>query len=128
MMMFDTFAPTAPIAPTLVASALDCLSLVPRDRRLEPALLVAITRTVSATDSEAAALLVRIRAAATVLCDPRWPPWSNYFKACTPDAHATFDSVVLDLVATLPLDSSLRFSADLFFQTLIARVPAAWRH
>ena len=72
---------------------------------------------------EADALLVRIRAAAIILRDPRWQNWATYFKATTPGMHRAFDAVMLDVIATLPLDAALRFSPDAFFDALLSRLP-----
>ena len=118
-------AVTAPVHPALVASAFDCLALFHPTQRLRPRLLIAVVCTVGGTEHDARALLVRIRAAAVMLRDPRWLPWSAYFKACSADAHAAFDAIVLDLVATLPLDASLLFSPNDFFDALLARVPVS---
>ena len=63
---------TAAIAPALVAAALDCLAFMPDGHRLEPSLLIAVKRTITTVTGEADALLVRIRAAAIILRDPRW--------------------------------------------------------
>ena len=123
MMRTDPRIATAPIPPTLVAAALDCLAFMPNGYRLEPSLLIAVTRTITTDAREADALLVRIRAAAIILRNPRWSKWSAYFKASTPQMHRAFDVVMLDCVATLPLDPSLRFSPDAFFDALLSRLP-----
>ena len=101
------FPATAPIPPAIVAAVLDCLAFMPDGHRLAPTLLMAVTRTVTTNTNEADALLVRIRAAAIILCDPRWQAWSTYFRASTPAMHRAFDVVMLDCVATLPLDGSI---------------------
>ena len=88
--------PTASISPALVAAALDCLAYIPDGHQLEPALLIAVTRTITPDMAEADALLIRIRAAAIVLCDPRWPKWSAYFRAQDRARRAAFDHAVLD--------------------------------
>ena len=123
MMISEPRIATAPIPPALVAAALDCLAFIPNGYRLEPSLLIAVTRTITTDVREADALLVRIRAAAIILGDPRWPNWSAYFKASTPQMHRAFDVVMLDCVATLPLHPSLRFSPDAFFNALLSRLP-----
>jgi hypothetical protein len=114
---------TAPVSPALVAAALDCLAFLPDGHRLEPSLLMEVTRTITADQSQAAALLVRIRATANILRDPRWPAWAMYYRASTPSQHRAFDAVMLDCVATLPLDAALRFSADAFFEALLGGMP-----
>ncbi len=123
MMNFDPRVTTAPIPPALVAAALDCLAFIPDGHRLEPTLLIAVTRTITTNTNEADALLVRIRAAAIILCDPRWQAWSAYFRASTPAMHRAFDVVMLDCVATLPLDGSLKFCPDEFFDALLGGTP-----
>ena len=128
MMRTDPRIATAPIPPALVAAALDCLAFMPNGYRLEPSLLIAVTRTITTDAREADALLVRIRAAAIILSDPRWPNWSAYFKASTPAMHRAFDVVMLDCLATLPLDASLRFSPGAFFDALLGGVPLAIRN
>lgn len=119
---------TAPVNPDLVACAFDCLALFHPAQRLRPPLLIAVVCTVGGTEQDARALLVRIRAAAVLLRDPRWLPWSAYFKSCSPDAHTAFDAIVLELVALLPVDPSLLFSADDFFKSLLARVKVSGRN
>ena len=116
--------PTASISPALVAAALDCLAFIPDGHRLEPSLLIAVTRTIAPNVGEADALLIRIRAAAIVFCDPRWPKWSNYFKAQNRATRAAFDYAVLAVVAELPLDASLKFAATDFLDAVLERVDA----
>jgi hypothetical protein len=125
MTTHHTAIPTASISPALVAAALDCLAYIPDGHRLEPALLVAVTRTITPDIEEADALLVRIRAAAIVLCDPRWPKWSAYFRAQDALRRAAFDQAVLGVVAALPLDASLKFASADFFDAVLERVDAA---
>ena len=110
---------TIPIAPAQVAELLDCLKHVPVEFRLKPDLLFQLARGIGCSDSETPALVVRIRATAIVFNDPRWLPWSAYFRACPPDAHKAFDAVVLKIVAELPLTQALTFNANLFFRALL---------
>jgi hypothetical protein len=117
--------PTASISPALVAAALDCLAFIPDGHRLEPSLLIAVTRTVAPNVGEADALLVRIRAAAIVFCDPRWPKWSAYFKAQDRATRAAFDHAVLAVVAELPLNAALQFAPTDFLNAVLERVDAA---
>ncbi len=123
MMISSPRLTTAPIPPALVAAALDCLAFMPDGHRLEPSLLIAVTRTITTNTNDADALLVRIRAAAIILCDPRWQSWSTYFRASSPEMHRAFDVVMLDCVATLPLDASLKFCPDEFFDALLSGTP-----
>jgi hypothetical protein len=123
MMISDPRITTAPIPPALVAAALDCLAFMPDGHRLEPSLLIAVTRTITTNTDDANALLVRIRATAIILGDPRWQNWSTYFKASTPEMHRAFDVVMLDCVATLPLDASLKFCPNEFFDALLSGTP-----
>ena len=123
MMNFNASITTAPIPPALVAAALDCLAFMPDGHRLEPSLLIAVTRTITTNTDDANALLVRIRATAIILGDPRWQNWSVYFRASTPEMHRAFDVVMLDCVATLPLDASLKFCPDEFFDALLSGTP-----
>ena len=123
MMNFNARITTAPIPPALVAAALDCLAFMPNGHRLEPSLLIAVTRTITTNTRDADALLVRIRATAIILGDPRWQNWSAYFRASTQEMHRAFDVVMLDCVATLPLDASLKFCPDEFFDALLSGTP-----
>jgi hypothetical protein len=116
---------TAPISPALVANALDHLALVPGHQPLDPDALLDLTRRVSRTEMEAITLLVRIRAAGIAMADPRWPKWSRYFRSNPPETYRVFDAVVLDIIATLPLDTSLRFVLDDFFDALLGNTPVA---
>ena len=114
--------PTASISPALVAAALDCLAFIPDGHRLELSVLIAVTRTMAPNVGEADALLVRIRAAAIVFCDPRWSKWSTYFKAQDRATRAAFDHAVLAVVAELPLNASLKFPATEFLDAVLERV------
>ena len=123
MIITDPRITTAPIPPPLVAAALDCLALMPTGHRLEPSLLIAVTRAITTNTNDANALLVRIRAAAIILGDPLWQSWSAYFRASTPELHRAFDVVMLDCVATLPLDASMKFCPAEFFDALLSGTP-----
>jgi hypothetical protein len=72
----------APISAELIAAALQCLSLIPKRERLDPAVMIAIARIVTRSESEAMALFARIRALGILMRDPRWQPWEAYFKNC----------------------------------------------
>jgi hypothetical protein len=119
---------TAPISSALVAIALDHLAFIPGSQPFDPDALLDLTRRVSATEIEAITLLVRIRAAAIALADPRWPSWSHYFRSNPPESYRVFDAVVLDIIATLPLDASLRFAPEIFFDALLASIPVDGRN
>jgi hypothetical protein len=108
-----------PIQPAQVAGLLDCLKRVPVGMRLDSEVLFGLARGIGCSDHETPALVVRIRATAMVFNDPRWLPWSAYFRACPNETHKTFDAVVLKIVAELPLTSALTFNANLFFQALL---------
>jgi hypothetical protein len=128
MTIHYTSIPTASISPALVAAALDCLAFIPDGHRLEPSVLIAVTRTIAPNVGEADALLVRIRAAAIVFCDPRWPKWSAYFKAQDRATRAAFDHAVLAVVAQLPLNASLKFTVTDFLDAVLEHVDAAIRN
>jgi hypothetical protein len=119
MMNFDPRLVDVPISTALVAAALDCLALTP-DSQLNPLLLIAVTRTLASNTSEADALLIRIRAAAIMLDDPRWHMWASCFRASQLDMQCIFEVVLLDCVATLPFDAWLQYSPDEFFDTLFS--------
>lgn len=124
----DAQIATAPVPPALVAAAFDTLARVPLEHRLEPSMIIAISRRYGADVTQSLALLARIRAAAIVLRDPRWRPWAAYFQSCDRDSHCLFDAVLLHLVASLPLTPTLHFVSDDFFDALLARVPAHCRN
>ena len=52
-----------PISPDLIAAMFKCLALVPKRDRHDPALVIAIARTIARSEREAVALFIRIRAA-----------------------------------------------------------------
>ena len=70
----------APLAPALIGAALDCLAQLPDGHRLDPSLVVSVARAIGCSRSETPALLTRIRAAAIVMNDPRWPAWPVAMK------------------------------------------------
>ena len=115
----------SPVSPALLAATFDTLARIPLEKRLEPAHLIAISRWIGNSDAQSVALLARIRAAAIVLRDPRWLPWSAYFRTCGRDQHCLFDAAILHIVATLPLTAALRFHNDDFFDAVLARTGAS---
>lgn len=121
----DTQLAITPIPPALLAATFDTLARIPLEQRLEPALLISISRRIGCSDAQSMALLARIRAAAIVLRDPRWLPWSAYFRNCGRDEHCLFDAAILHIVATLPLTGALRFHSDDFFDAVLARTSAS---
>ena len=118
--MTPTQFSTDSVAPALIAAALDRLARIPPTTRLHPEFLVTMARSIGCDDREMPALLVRIRAAAFVLADPRWLPWSAYFRTCETQARCVFDAGLLSLIAELPLNAELRFETGRFFDALLA--------
>ena len=112
----------SPVPPALLAATFDTLARIPLEQQLDSDHLIAISRRIGCSDAEALALLARIRAAAIVLRDPRWLPWSAYFRTCGRDEHCLFDAAILHIVATLPLTCCAhRFHSDDFFDAVLAR-------
>ena len=110
----------APLAPALIGAALDCLAQLPDGHRLDPSLLVSVARAIGCSNSETPALLTRIRAAAIVMNDPRWPAWPVAMKTAGVEERHAFDAAMLQIIAALPLTQDLQFSADDFFDALLA--------
>jgi len=110
----------APISAELVAAAFQCLALIPKDEQRDPALMIAIARTISRSESEAVALFTRIRALSHLMRDPRWQPWEAYFKNCDEAGRQCFASLIRRLIATLPITRDLKFTAGAFFEALLA--------
>ena len=111
----------ASLPPALIGAALDCLAQLPDcHRRLDSSLLVCVARVIGCSNSETPALLARIRAAAIVMNDPRWPEWSASFKVAADEQRQAFDAAMLQIIAALPLTQDLQFSADDFFDALLA--------
>ena len=110
----------APLAPALIGAALDCLAQLADGHRLDPSLLVSVARAIGCSSSETPALLTRIRAAAIVMNEPRWPAWPVAMKTAGVEERQTFDAAMLRIIAMLPLTQGLRFSADDFFDALQA--------
>ena len=110
----------APLAPALIGAALDCHAQLPDGHRLDPSLLVSVARAIGCSNTETPALLTRIRAAAIVMNDPRWPAWPVAMKTAGSDERQAFDAAMLQIIAALPLTQHLQFSADDFFDALLA--------
>ena len=110
---------TAPISAELIAAAFQCLSLIPKQDRLDPAVMIAIARIVTRSEGEAMAVFARIRALGMVMRDPRWQPWESYFKHCDAGERRCFAFHIRRLAAILPVTRDLRFSADAFFEELL---------
>ena len=109
-----------PIPPALIGAALDCLAQLPDGHRPDPTLLVAIAHAIGCNEAETPALLTRIRAAAVVMNDPRWPAWPVHLRTSTAKERQAFDAAMLRIVAELPLGPELHFHADAFFAALLA--------
>ncbi|MEQ1717574.1 MAG: hypothetical protein ABL907_16620 [Hyphomicrobium sp.] len=124
-MIPNTEVVISPVPPALLAATFDTLARLPLEQRLEAAHLIAISRRIGGSDAQSMALLARIRAAAIVLRDPRWPAWMGYFRTCGRDEHCLFDAAILHIVATLPLTAQLRFHSDDFFDAVLARTGAS---
>ena len=112
-----------PLPPALIGAALDCLAQLPDGHRLDPVLLASVARAIGCNNSETPALLTRIRAAAIVMNDQRWPAWPIAMRSASADERRIFDAAMLTIIAALPLTADLKFSADAFFDVLLARTP-----
>jgi hypothetical protein len=108
------------IPPALIGAALDCLAQLPDGHRLCPMLLKAVAHVIGCDRADTPALLARIRAAAIVMNDPRWPPWSTHFQTCASEQRQVFETALLRIIAELPLLLDLTFHADSFFDALLA--------
>ena len=115
-----TASPMKPIAPALIGAALDCLAQLPDGHRLCPTLLRSVAHVIGCDRVDTPALLARIRAAAIVMNDPRWPPWSTHFNTCAAEQRQVFETALLGVIAELPLLLDLSFHSDAFFDALLA--------
>jgi hypothetical protein len=110
----------APISAELIAAAFQCLALIPKQDRLDPAVMIAIARVITRSEGEAMALFARIRALGMVMRDPRWQPWQAYFRNCDAGERRCFAFHIRRLAGILPVTRDLRFSADVFFEELLS--------
>ena len=108
------------VPPALIGAALDCLAQLPDGHRLCPTLLRSVAHVIGCDRADTPALLARIRAAAIVMNDPRWPPWSTHFQTCTAEHRQAFETALLGIIAELPLRLDLTFHSDAFFDALLA--------
>jgi hypothetical protein len=108
------------VPPALIGAALDCLAQLPDGHRLCPMLLRSVAHVIGCDRADTPALLARIRAAAIVMNDPRWPPWSAHFQTCAAEQRQVFESALLGIIAELPLLLDLSFHSDAFFDALLA--------
>lgn len=111
----------APVRPELIGAVLDRIAHVPADIDLDSVMLIAIVCAAGARDAERPSLVARILAVTQEFNDPRWSPWAAYLRRCPYDDYAAFDATFLEIVAELPINSSGRFSPDLFFRALLVR-------
>ena len=81
---------------------------------------MSVARAIGCSSSETPALLTRIRAAAKVMNDPRWPTWPAAMKTASGEERQAFDAAMLQIIAALRLTQDLQFSADDFFDALLA--------
>ena len=119
-MRTDTTSSMRPIPPALIGAALDCLAQLPDGHRPDPTLRVSIAHAIGCNEAETPALLTRIRAAAVVMNDPRWPVWPVHLRTSTAEERQAFDAAMLRIIAELPLSPDLKFHADAFFDALLA--------
>jgi hypothetical protein len=112
---------SAPLSPAVIGAALDCLATMPSANPLEPSTMAAIGRAIGCTHDEAKALAVRVRAAALILADACWHPWSTYHKTLPREEKQAFDLAFVTVVAELPLDASLRFAPENFCYAILDR-------
>ena len=110
------------VPPILIACVLDQLAQIPSGNRLDPAVLIGIIHATGCSETSAPAVLTRIRATATVMNDQRWRAWSAYFRNCSAQAHQSFDTVMLTIIATLPMTPAAQFDPERFFAALLAGV------
>ena len=109
---------TVVIAPAVVAAALDCLAVFDHDP-VSPGHMHLIATALGCREPEATALTLRLLATAAVLNDPRWTPWSRFYKSASRDDRRHFDRIFLLTVSGLPLDARGRFDANAFFGDLL---------
>lgn len=119
--------PTVSLNPALVAAVLDCLPQLTPAQRSEPRVFLHIASALGAAPREAASLLVRLRAAETLMGDVRWQQWRRYFKQADRVSRLRFDALLMQLIASAPLDERANFDADIFFSQLLAGVFVAAR-
>ena len=110
---------TIVIAPAIVSAALDCLAHLACLDPVRPSHMHLIARALGCAEPEAKALTLRLVATAIVFQDPRWPPWSCFYKAQSPAGRRIFDAVLVQAVAATALDRSGHFEADAFFGDLL---------
>ena len=111
-----------PLPSALIGAALDCLAQLPDGHLLDPALLVSVARAIGCSNTETPALMTRIRAAAFVMHDTRWTAWPLSMKSASVEQRQIFDVAMLTIIAAMPLTADLTFSADVFFDALLASV------
>ncbi len=108
------------VPPALISATLDYLAQLPDGHRLCPMLLMSVAHVIGCDRADTQALLARIRAAAIVMNDPRWPPWSAHFNTCEIEQRLVVETALLGIIAELPLLLDLTFHADAFFDALLA--------
>ena len=110
---------TIVIAPAIVSAALDCLAHLACLDPVRPSQMHLIARALGCAEPQARALRLRLVATAIVFQDPRWPPWSQFYKAQTRAGRRIFDAVLMQAIAATALDRSGHFEADAFFGELL---------
>lgn len=113
--------PVPSLHPAVIGAALDCLAAVPEFELHDPAHFQALAAALGLPRGDALTLIRRLAAAARVMEDPRWRPWTRYARTLPPPARARFDAMVLALIAGMPLPALAMFDADCFFDALLGR-------
>jgi hypothetical protein len=107
------------IAATILALPVDAI----RRNQLDTIVTTACKR--AATQDEAVALLIRIRAAAILFRDLQWLAFMTGIRVKASNELTLVDGIILELIATRPLDASLHFVTDDFCNAMRTRVDAA---
>lgn len=113
------------VSPALVAATLDCLPHIAMRARTTSRTCIHIALALGAAPGEATSLLVRFIAADAVLADARWSAWRAVLRRSPFEMRQRFDALVVELIATMPLDAALRFDADDFFAALLGEAAAS---
>jgi hypothetical protein len=115
---------TGTVSPNLIAATIQALPVDAIGRnQLDTIVNTACKR--AGTQNEAVALLIRIRAAAILFREPQWLAFMSSIRVTASNRMTMMNGIILDLIATQPLDASFHFVTDDLCHAMRTRMDAA---
>jgi hypothetical protein len=121
-MSLSTIAST--VSPDLIAATVAAIPPVAIEQSNQLHTIIATACSTASSQDEALALLIRMRAAAILFRDKQWLDCISRIRTNASCQLAMKDGIILELIATQPLDASLHFDTDDFCNAMRDRIDA----